>query len=638
MWEALSDGIANAQTDFVMNLNMDDRLAVDGLEALEEAMLSGADMAGGDWDIEYTQEAVDLPCVVHPPHRPATSAWPPLYGEVCRLGTNDEGKTLGPATIWRRYLHTMLGSYPTEFGDGARIRLLGDVAWWDLVQRSGFSVHRIPNIIGNYRSSPSTQLEFRFDNKAEWGLFHAYGARPHGAPSPLLSILVCHLAERDMQALTVQLHKQLRLYPEVEVIIATDNGEYTVGKKRNELMKRSRGEYVAYVDDDDMIPDEYAESILSELRNPELTKPTHCELHGVMAGSGSTPSYRFHHSIAYKKWSDGPVDGVYQRTPNHLNAVRRDIAVRCPFPEIDVGEDRAYSEQLLPMLGEEAVCVADLYSYYPSTGPKQNRNEEPEPHGVSLREIMKHPFTQDLMQRARKFAPSLLIAQPRRSIRDMPIQKLWEFGPEGQLIQPFGVQLRYAVLEGKPVDVARNQLIGYALTEGFKHMLFVDDDTALPYDALQQLLHTSRQGHPVVSGIVTQKFMRRPITMIASQDGDIIRVPNTSPADELVDVNWITGMACLLIDMDAIRDLLVSDPVLPPCVMGRREDGEILFGEDFWFSQRVLQAGIPIVADRAVQCLHVEMKTGNYWCHPDFQPDLNRYRTTIELKERNTFL
>ena len=633
MWEALAAGIEGVKTDYVMNLNMDDRLAVDSIGIFEAAMVRGADLAGGEWDVCYSQMEADLPFESHVPDRLVKSEWPPPAGEVCCLGSSQNGTTFGPSVMWKMSLHKLLGTIPTRYGDNTRIRLLGDLAWWDLIQRSGLITERIPVVVGNYMSSPTTQLEFRFDNRPELQLFDAYGVLPY----PKLSILVCGLAKRAeafRANLLPLLHVQLE-QPGVEVIIDVDNGEKTVGHKRNDLVKKSRGEFVAFVDDDDEIPANYAETVLQALRGCPDTV-THCELWGTI--STGEILHKFHHSTRYSQWSTGPVDGIYQRPPNHLNPIRRNIAIRCSFPAVNMGEDRAYSEQVLPMLREEAPCSESLYFYTPSTDEKVSRNEEQEAHGVSMRDIMRHSFTQKIIKRSRQFTPSLVIAQPRRSIREMPIQKLWEFGSDGHVMQPFGVQVRYISIEGKPVDIARNQLIGYAVTEGFKYMLFVDDDTAIPCDAVQQLMQVVRQGHPVVTGIVTQKFMRRPITMLARYDNEVVQTPDTSPADALIDINWITGLACCMIDVEALRKMVEKDPMLPPCVMGRTEDGSILFGEDFFFSQRLLEAGVPIVADRSVQCLHVEMKTGNYWCHPDFHPDLNRYRTTIELKERNTFL
>ncbi len=172
-----------ARTPFVMNLNLDDRLAADAVAVMQTAM-ADADLVGGDWAITYSQ--ADTDAVTGQPVRDATGlpfdpAWPPVAGTPTRLGsgTGDRG-TLGPATMWRRALHERVG-YPWAFADGEPIRIVGDLAWWQVAgAHLGARTVRVPRILGHYHSHPGGQAEFR--SADEHGVLTATGISTRNYP------------------------------------------------------------------------------------------------------------------------------------------------------------------------------------------------------------------------------------------------------------------------------------------------------------------------------------------------------------------------------------------------------------------------------------------------------------------------
>ena len=165
-----------------------------------------------------------------------------------------------------------------------------------------------------------------------------------------LSILVCSLESRAdkldrlMGALTPQ------LTTEVEVLTHVDAGEASIGKKRNELMEAALGDYVTYVDDDDMVSEDYVEKILTGI---------------IYFANGR--SAIFDHSIEHEEWKTGP-DGIYYRTPNHLNAIKRSIASKVVFEDLNFGEDKRFSDKVKPFLRTEVRIPGEIYYYYPSKG------------------------------------------------------------------------------------------------------------------------------------------------------------------------------------------------------------------------------------------------------------------------------
>lgn len=165
IYEAWNLALSVVRTPYVMNLNLDDRLAGDAVEKLESTLeRENATLVGGDWRICYDQASTDAtePCA-EASSLPFVPDWPPRAGTVTRLGSGTgERNTLGPATLWRADAHRLFPRYPHRFGDGAPIRTIGDAVWWLLLTEVGKKrITRLAAVIGNYHSHPAEQAEFR---------------------------------------------------------------------------------------------------------------------------------------------------------------------------------------------------------------------------------------------------------------------------------------------------------------------------------------------------------------------------------------------------------------------------------------------------------------------------------------------
>lgn len=143
---------------------------------------------------------------------------------------------------------------------------------------------------------------------------------------------------------------------EVELVIDHDNGQKTIGAKRQGLLERATGDYICFVDDDDMVSGDYVAKILEAIQ----TCPDCCSLIGeIHFNNGVTRQFR--HSVQYDKWEK--VDDVYLRYPNHLNAVKRELALQAGFKDMNKGEDRDYSDRLKPLLSIEVQIDGIIYHY-----------------------------------------------------------------------------------------------------------------------------------------------------------------------------------------------------------------------------------------------------------------------------------
>ena len=190
---------------------------------------------------------------------------------------------------------------------------------------------------------------------------------------PVLSVLICHLTARaaKLQELLAVLKPQCEGQP-VEILVEEDQGQVTIGAKRQKLLERATGDYVAFVDDDDLVSGSYVDAILGALQAQPAA--THCSLLGLLKRPGSLDE-PFEHSTKYKTWEKiGP---LYVRPPNHLNAIRRDLAVKIGFPALQRSEDYDFSMRLVQagLLTGEAVITDCLYIY--RCPPKPQPKPEP---------------------------------------------------------------------------------------------------------------------------------------------------------------------------------------------------------------------------------------------------------------------
>jgi len=171
----------------------------------------------------------------------------------------------------------------------------------------------------------------------------------------LFSILICTLKNRENYLARLNERLRQQLNSSVEILV-NDHETDSVGKKRNALIRHASGRYLAFIDDDDLVSDDYVARITSSLGE----EPDVVGMEGVITVDGENPR-TFIHSLRYNSWFEA--DGIYYRNPNHLNPVRSALAKAVDIPDINYAEDREYSRLLLPMLKTEAYLQRPIYFY-----------------------------------------------------------------------------------------------------------------------------------------------------------------------------------------------------------------------------------------------------------------------------------
>lgn len=174
--------------------------------------------------------------------------------------------------------------------------------------------------------------------------------------------------QRLKSILVPQLEKVLNENEEilVELIIAKDNKEISIGRKRQKLLEKAKGEYIVFIDDDDTISKDYVSSILKNLGADAVGFLIDCYSDGVYTGRAKA-------SRIYLDWADN-VDGFrYVRNIYHKTAHLRTLALQTGFKDLRYGEDYDYCKRLAPLIKTENFIDKIMYFYQYSSAEDHNR-------------------------------------------------------------------------------------------------------------------------------------------------------------------------------------------------------------------------------------------------------------------------
>lgn len=186
-----------------------------------------------------------------------------------------------------------------------------------------------------------------------------------------LSILICSIEQRKdkLQILLNTLNKQKT--DEIQILTEVDNRQMTIGAKRNKLLERAQGDFICFVDDDDSISENYCNLILNKIK--ENSNITHCSLRGYFI-QDNLKQQIFQHSNKYVSWQTNHGAKIkYTRFPNHLNAIKRELALKIKFKQISFKQDLDFSTRVKDLCVNEGYIDQILYYYkYDSMKRKAN--------------------------------------------------------------------------------------------------------------------------------------------------------------------------------------------------------------------------------------------------------------------------
>lgn len=144
---------------------------------------------------------------------------------------------------------------------------------------------------------------------------------------------------------------------EVEHLILTDNRQRSIGAKRQALVEAARGDYVAFVDDDDRICEGYVAGLLRGIA--EGVDVVTFDQRAVVNGQESKVVFQLGQG-------NGPFvpGGVTKRDAWHVCAWKRGKVAGCQFGESNYGEDEVWNRQARKRVRSEAHIPAVLMEYH----------------------------------------------------------------------------------------------------------------------------------------------------------------------------------------------------------------------------------------------------------------------------------
>jgi GT2 family glycosyltransferase len=160
----------------------------------------------------------------------------------------------------------------------------------------------------------------------------------------LLEILIPSVPEREEQlaSLAAGLMIQIKNHPisiSTYVTQSIKNGGLHTGLKRQNLIESANSEYVVFIDDDDIISNDYISEIFNALKH----KPDVVTFNGWMTTNGGER----------KEWEIklgnkySTVNDIYYRPPNHLSPIKTEIALAIGYPShLSETEDFDYCMRL----------------------------------------------------------------------------------------------------------------------------------------------------------------------------------------------------------------------------------------------------------------------------------------------------
>lgn len=177
-----------------------------------------------------------------------------------------------------------------------------------------------------------------------------------------LSICIPTIVGREEQftRLYTELDNQIklaRLEHDIEIISEKDNKEISIGAKRDILYKRAKGKYCVHIDDDDLIVDDYIQTVYEHLNGVDcIGYVERCIINGQVQYSKI--------SNEFLEWETKEENGFhYKRTPFFKTPILTEICQRVGVEDMRFGEDHDFARRVKPHLKIEIFINKVMYLY-----------------------------------------------------------------------------------------------------------------------------------------------------------------------------------------------------------------------------------------------------------------------------------
>jgi len=178
----------------------------------------------------------------------------------------------------------------------------------------------------------------------------------------------------------------------VTVMAWRNAGRPHLGALRDAMLAAAPGEYVSFIDDDDLVPDYYVGEVVKAIAG----RPDHVgfQLEYTTRGDG-VPDGReiVDHSLRHGRWHRNCL-GQLVRDFTHIDPIRRDHALRAQFARAKPGraEDRVWVKQLRGHLQSEVYIDKIMYHYLWSHEDSSWGPDKTVAPATSPRPVVVHPL------------------------------------------------------------------------------------------------------------------------------------------------------------------------------------------------------------------------------------------------------
>lgn len=187
--------------------------------------------------------------------------------------------------------------------------------------------------------------------------------------NPLFSVLIPSIFERmpKLQKLVGEFERQIQLFDlwdSVQIVSVVDNRKVSIGTKRQQVLNCSIGNYVAFVDDDDEVSNNYLFEVVNAIRNNDVDVITFDNCSIIEDHDPIIVNMRLrqeNEQVRFEDGSDIPV--VIRRAAWHTCAWRSSLAKTVNFPDLSYGEDWEWARQLNTVAKTEFHIPQVLHTY-----------------------------------------------------------------------------------------------------------------------------------------------------------------------------------------------------------------------------------------------------------------------------------
>ena len=240
-----------------------------------------------------------------------------------------------------------------------------------------------------------------------------------------LAILICSIKSRSAFLDRIMAILNPQIVDGVRVIVSLDDGEISIGAKRDAMLRASPGEYSVFMDDDDIPAKNYIKRVLTALNsNPDCV--------GLKVKRFKDGKYcgQSIHSTRFKFDSTRQLGNLIEceRTVGHWCPTRTVLAQEIGYADMNVGEDLDYAKRLKEsgLLKTEEFIDEHIYEYHLRTkrdGETVNLNKGTFPSDERF--IVLPQYDAETVKNKKEYAKTNGYSFAANAVED--VHKEWEF-------------------------------------------------------------------------------------------------------------------------------------------------------------------------------------------------------------------